>query len=153
VLLVLVASMYKSVPQVYRDCLRLIEHLAGRSRKADNMRTLVAKQFRANAGEKDDKKIEGMKKKSVDRQTATGACGGLANVAQCREIAMQRRSSPAFDCSPVAVFSAITGLANYLTIESLGSVLPASPPICSRTPLSAHSRLAYTMTKHLRTPS
>lgn len=55
--------MFKSVPQVYRDCLRLIDHIGGQSRKAEQMRKLVANEFRAHAEEKDETKIESLKKK------------------------------------------------------------------------------------------
>lgn len=57
--------MFKTVPQVYRDCLRLIDHIGGQSRKADVMRKLVAREFRAHSEEKDEKKIEHLKRKSV----------------------------------------------------------------------------------------
>lgn len=63
--------MFKTVPQVYRDCLRLIEHIGGRSRKAEQMRALVQRQFRAHAQERDDKKIEELKKKSAEHATNT----------------------------------------------------------------------------------
>ena len=39
------------------------DHIAGRSRKGDKMRALVAQQFRAHANEKDEDKIESLKRK------------------------------------------------------------------------------------------
>lgn len=40
-----------------------VEHIAGRSRKADRMKVLVAQQFRKHADEEDEEKIHELKRK------------------------------------------------------------------------------------------
>jgi len=95
--------MHKTVPQVYRDCLRLIDHLAGRSRKGDHMRTLVARQFRKHADVKDLDRIEVLKR------------------------------------------NAMSGLANYLTMESLGKLEAQNGASTGRDP----QRLAAAVRKSL----
>jgi hypothetical protein len=56
-------SLKKTVPQIYRDCLRLVDHIAGRSKKGDNMRNMIRMQFNMNKYEKNEQKIEEMKQK------------------------------------------------------------------------------------------
>ena len=52
----------KSSMQLYRDCLRLIKHMAGTtSPKAANLRSIVAAQFRAHAHETDPAKLHSLK--------------------------------------------------------------------------------------------
>ena len=52
----------KSSLALFRDCLRLIEHMAGRSSpKAASLRAIVAAQFRAHAHETDAAKIHALK--------------------------------------------------------------------------------------------
>ena len=60
-------SFCAALPCVLRLC---ADHLAGRSRKGDAMRALVARQFRLHSGETDLGKIESMKRNAI---------GGLAN--------------------------------------------------------------------------
>jgi hypothetical protein len=62
---------------LYRDCLRLIDYMAGKSRKSDRLREIIRGEFEKNSTETDPQKIEQLKG------------------------------------------SAVQGLANYLTIESL----------------------------------
>ena len=52
----------KSSLALYRDCLRLIKHMAGLSSpKAINLRSIVAAQFRAHAHETDPAKLHVLK--------------------------------------------------------------------------------------------
>jgi hypothetical protein len=52
----------KSSLGLFRDCLRLIQHMAGRdSAKAKQLRGIVAAQFRSNAHETDLAKIHVLK--------------------------------------------------------------------------------------------
>ena len=49
--------MYKTTPQIYRDCLRLIRHAFGRSSKAEACKALLAAEFRKHMNETDPDKI------------------------------------------------------------------------------------------------
>ena len=52
--------------KLYRDCLRLVRHVApGESPKAMALRQMVRMQFKANASEKDPNKIEAFKSDAV----------------------------------------------------------------------------------------
>ena len=48
----------RSTPMLYRDCLRLIRHVAGESPKGMQLRTIVAAEFRKYAGVTDPQEIE-----------------------------------------------------------------------------------------------
>lgn len=54
-------NMLRSTASIYRDCLRLIDHMAGKSRKGDRMRELLQGEFRKNADITDPAKIETLK--------------------------------------------------------------------------------------------
>jgi hypothetical protein len=61
----------KSSLALYRDCLRLIQHMAGTtSPKARNLRAIVAAQFRAHKDETDPARLHALKQ---------GAERGLSN--------------------------------------------------------------------------
>jgi len=56
----------KSSRQLYRDCLRLIKHMAGgTSPKAIQMRVIVAAQFRANKDVTDPAQLHALKQTCV----------------------------------------------------------------------------------------
>lgn len=55
----------KSTKDLYRDCLRLIIHIAGRSRKSDNIRRVVRNEFRKNALIEDEDQIATLKAHAV----------------------------------------------------------------------------------------
>ena len=55
----------KNTTNLYRDCLRLVNHIAGNSKKGQNLRQMVGREFRKNMGEKDEKVIEGMKSNAI----------------------------------------------------------------------------------------
>mmetsp|Transcript_5376 Transcript_5376/g.13825 ORF Transcript_5376/g.13825 Transcript_5376/m.13825 type:complete len:106 (+) Transcript_5376:203-520(+) len=59
------ATKFKSSAQLYRDCLRLIQHLAGESPKARELRRVVGAEFRRNKDETDEDKVEQLKFNAV----------------------------------------------------------------------------------------
>ena len=68
----------KSSKALFRDCLRLIKHMAGLSSpKAINLRSIVAAQFRANAQVTDPAKLHVLKQGCVAcaRREKEGALG------------------------------------------------------------------------------
>lgn len=64
----------KSSKALFRDCLRLIKHMAGLSSpKAINLRAIVAAQFRANALVTDPAKLHVLKQGCVALRAGGGA--------------------------------------------------------------------------------
>eukprot|EP01031_Cornospumella_fuschlensis_P029810 gene29810-35991_t len=55
----------RSTPQLYRDCLRLVKHIAGRSQKGENIRRVLRHEFRKNATLDDPAKVEQLKSNAV----------------------------------------------------------------------------------------
>eukprot|EP01138_Halocafeteria_seosinensis_P012333 gb/GECG01012602.1/.p1 GENE.gb/GECG01012602.1/~~gb/GECG01012602.1/.p1 ORF type:complete len:202 (+),score=48.07 gb/GECG01012602.1/:1-606(+) len=55
------AGHMKTTKQVYRDCLRLIQHMAGNSPKADVLRNVVRTQFKQNMNETNEAAIQQLK--------------------------------------------------------------------------------------------
>eukprot|EP01031_Cornospumella_fuschlensis_P029848 gene29848-36038_t len=55
----------RSTPQLYRDCLRLVKHIAGRSQKGENIRRVLRHEFRKNATLEDPAKVEQLKSNAV----------------------------------------------------------------------------------------
>jgi hypothetical protein len=58
-------SIVRSSPQLYRDCLRLIKHIAGRSKKGFSLQAIVRSEFIKHSKETDDIKIEQLKSNAV----------------------------------------------------------------------------------------
>ncbi len=58
-------AIVRSSPQLYRDCLRLIKHIAGRSKKGFSLQSIVRSEFIKNAKETDEIKIEQLKSNAV----------------------------------------------------------------------------------------
>ncbi len=58
-------SVGKTALHLYRDCLRLVKHVAGHSKKAINLRAIVGKEFRKNAAIKDPAVVEALKGNAV----------------------------------------------------------------------------------------
>ena len=58
-------SVGKTALHLYRDCLRLVKHVAGNSKKATNLKTIVGKEFRKNAAIKDPAVVEALKGNAV----------------------------------------------------------------------------------------
>ena len=63
-------QIIKTTPQLFRDCLRLIKHIAGNSTKAQNISRIVRQEFKRNAHVKDKAMIDTLK---------SGGIRGLAN--------------------------------------------------------------------------
>jgi hypothetical protein len=55
----------KSTPQIYRDCLRLIKHIAGNSKKAAALQQVVRIEFKRNAAVADEATVEKLKSNAV----------------------------------------------------------------------------------------
>jgi hypothetical protein len=56
----------KTVPQLFRDCLRLVNHVAGKdSAKSINIRKIVGGEFRKNKDEKNADVIDGLRGNAV----------------------------------------------------------------------------------------
>ena len=101
--------MFKSVPSLYRDCLRTAQHMAANSAKGRSIRAMVRHEFDKHKGVTDEQQIEQLKKKSAHTSSSSSS------------------SSAPFTAelhSPSAAFllstrSAVTALANYLSITSI----------------------------------
>lgn len=59
------SQVSKSSPQLYRDCLRLVNHIAGRSSKGRKLRTIVRGEFKRNSVQTDPVVIEGLKSNAI----------------------------------------------------------------------------------------
>jgi len=51
----------RTVGQLFRDCLRLVNHVSGRSAKGQNLRRIVGGEFRKNMKEEDPGRIDALK--------------------------------------------------------------------------------------------
>lgn len=51
--------------QLFRDCLRLIQHISGKSRKSQQLRRIVGGEFRRYAAEEDPVKIDNLKSNAI----------------------------------------------------------------------------------------
>lgn len=70
-------TITRTTPQLYRDCLRLVVHIAGNSKKARNIKSIVRSEFRKNADIVDPVRIEALKSNAVR---------GLANYLMIKSI-------------------------------------------------------------------
>ena len=61
----LATSVGKTAVHMYRDCLRLVKHVAGNSKKAVSLKVIVGKEFRKNAAIKDPAVIDALKGNAV----------------------------------------------------------------------------------------
>ncbi len=57
--------MQTSSVKLYRDCLRLVKHIAGDSKKGVKLRAIVRGEFKKNAAIEDPAKIEGLKSNAI----------------------------------------------------------------------------------------
>lgn len=55
----------KTTPQIYRDCLRLVKHISGKSKKSVAITRIVRNEFKKNAHLKDDEVIEKLKSNAI----------------------------------------------------------------------------------------
>jgi hypothetical protein len=59
-------AVVRSTCQLYRDCLRLVQHMAGaRSKKATQLKLIVRSEFRKNANVTDPERIDALKANAV----------------------------------------------------------------------------------------
>lgn len=72
----------KTSVHLYRDCLRLVKHIAGKSSKGNALRMTINTEFKKNAGETDPHRIEVMK---------SAAIRGLANYLMMESTAKDAR--------------------------------------------------------------
>lgn len=72
----------KTTPQIYRDCLRLIKHISGKSKKSTQLTKLVRNEFKKNAKIVDPDTIERLKSHAVR---------GLANYLMMESSAKDQR--------------------------------------------------------------
>jgi len=59
------SSITRTAPQLLRDCLRLVNHIAGKSRKGAQLRRIVGGEFRKHAKEADEEKIANLKSNAI----------------------------------------------------------------------------------------
>jgi len=59
------SGVTRTTPQLYRDCLRLVAHIAGKSKKGQQLRRIVGSEFRKHSGEEDEEKITLLKSNAV----------------------------------------------------------------------------------------
>ena len=59
------SGVTRTTPQLYRDCLRLVAHIAGKSKKGQQLRRIVGSEFRKHASEEDAEKITLLKSNAV----------------------------------------------------------------------------------------
>ena len=55
----------RTTPQLYRDCLRLVQHIAGKSKKGQNLRSIVRAEFRKNMKQTDPAIIDNLKSNAI----------------------------------------------------------------------------------------
>ena len=55
----------KTTPQIYRDCLRLVKHISGKSKKSEAITRIVRNEFKKNAKLEDEDVIEKLKSNAV----------------------------------------------------------------------------------------
>ena len=63
--------MLKSTVHLYRDCLRTIEHMNGRSAKGRHITAIVRQQFKDSKHITDEQQIDTLRKKYTHSHTAT----------------------------------------------------------------------------------
>ncbi|CAM9473301.1 unnamed protein product [Hapterophycus canaliculatus] len=63
-------AVERSATRLYRDCLRLVDHIASKSPKGQQLRLILRNEFKKNMSETDPVKIEALK---------GGAIRGLSN--------------------------------------------------------------------------
>lgn len=59
------AIITRPTTQLYRDCLRLIQHVAGKSIKGQKLRQIVRNEFKRNADVKEEKVVDHLKSNAI----------------------------------------------------------------------------------------
>lgn len=55
----------KTSLDLYRDCLRLVKHIAGNSKKADNIKRIVKGEFKKNSGVTDEAMVMSLRSNAI----------------------------------------------------------------------------------------
>lgn len=58
-------AIARTTPQLYRDCLRLTQHIAGKSKKGSNIKGIIRNEFRKNMKVTDPVLIENLKSNAI----------------------------------------------------------------------------------------
>lgn len=58
-------NIARSTPQLYRDCMRLINHIAGNSAKGRNIKRVITSEFRKHSNVTDSKVVESLKSNAI----------------------------------------------------------------------------------------
>lgn len=58
-------GVVRTSPQLYRDCLRLAQHIAGKSKKGRSLKEIIRNEFRRNMHETDPHVIENLKSNAI----------------------------------------------------------------------------------------
>lgn len=59
------SAISRTTPALFRDCLRLIIHIAGKSKKGEQLRRIVGGEFRKNAKVSDEATITALKSNAI----------------------------------------------------------------------------------------
>lgn len=102
------ANIGKSTLAIYRDCLRLVEHVGARTKKATLVKEMVRSEFKKNMKVKDEEKINELRNWYAFENVVCVA--GLVPTYSC---------GLTFFCVFAYLCSAILGLSNYLTHHGL----------------------------------
>jgi len=60
-----VAGPTRTSVHLFRDCLRLVNHIAGKSKKGQQLRKIVGGEFRKNAKEENEEKVGQLKSNAI----------------------------------------------------------------------------------------
>jgi hypothetical protein len=58
-------SIARTTPQLYRDCLRLVVHIAGKSKKGHSLKGILRNEFKKNASVTDPAIVENLKSNAI----------------------------------------------------------------------------------------
>lgn len=59
------SGVSRGATQLYRDCLRLVQHIAGKSKKGQQLKKIVGSEFRKNAKLEDLVRIDALKANAI----------------------------------------------------------------------------------------
>jgi Complex 1 protein (LYR family) len=59
------AAMFRTTIKLYRDCIRLVNHVAGKSVKSQNLKRIIGGEFRKNRGVTDPASVDALRGDAV----------------------------------------------------------------------------------------